>query len=388
MTHSLCTAPSSTIPARRSYWTAWAATLTFFAGFYALLTPLPRYLISAGLPESHVGLVLGAFGIASLLGRPLAGSAADRWGARPVMLVGAATLLVGALGVLTTANVVALFGLRLLQAAGYVAFTTAGTGLIVAITAPSERGRRLAVFGAAANLAITLTPAAMSALLAIAPLSAGFVVAAGLALVAGLLAAFLPVIPAAARGTGRGAWSIPQRLWAPMSAAALFGMGFAAFFQFAPILAERRGTIEAGWLYTLYGTSLILTRFGGGGLVDRWGIAPTLTFTAALMAAGLAIFSVATAPAWLGGATVLLAASGLFHPALIAHHAALLPEEPGRASAVFYVGFDLGIGIGSWILGLTLERAGVAGLYAAAAIAAISVLPLVPLIVHRTSIIR
>jgi predicted MFS family arabinose efflux permease len=367
--------------AGRSYWAAWAATLIFFAGFYALLTPLPRYLTAVGLPDWQVGLVLGAFGVASLLGRPLAGLATDRWGARPVMLAGAASLLVGSVAVAATANVALLFGLRLLQAAGYVAFTTAGTGLVVLLTAPEERGRRLAVFGAAANVAITLTPAVVSALLAVAPLQAGFLAAAALAALAGALAWVLPAARPAAGARAR--LSFPRRLWAPMGAAALFGVGFAAFFQFVPILAERRATLDVGWLYTVYGAGLSLTRFGGGALVDRWGVARMVAVTALLMAGGLALFAVAAAPALLVPATLLVAASGLFHPALIAHHAALLPDAPGQASAAFYVGFDLGIGLGSLILGAALEAAGVTGLYAAAAAFALAVLALVPAIARQ-----
>lgn len=380
--------PAGRAAAGRDYWTAWAATLVFFAGFYALLTPLPRYLTGAGLPDWQVGLVLGAFGVASLLGRPLAGRATDRWGARPVLLAGAAALIVGALGVALTTSVVLLFGLRLLQAGGYVAFTTAGTGLVVALTAPAERGRRLAVFGAAANVAITLTPAAVSALLAVAPLQAGFLTAAGLALVAGLLAWRLPAERIASGAAPGPLWAFPRPLWAPMAAAGLLGMGFAAFFQFAPILAERRGTVDAGWLYTAYGLGIIASRFGGGGLVDRLGTARVLTITTLLMAAGLAIFAVAAAPALLLLATLLLAGSGLFHPALIAHHAALLPTTPGRASAAFYVGFDLGIGLGSWVLGAALQAAGLPGLYAVAALAALGVLPFVPAIARQALALR
>jgi len=368
---------------RRNYWTVWAATVIFFGGFYALLTPLPRYLIAIGLPDWQVGLVLGAFGVASLLGRPLAGQATDRYGARPVMLAGAASLLAGALGVAATGNVVLLFGLRLLQAAGYVAFTTAGTGMVVELAAPEERGRRLAIFGAAANVAIVLAPAAASALLAVAPLGAGFLLAGGLALAAGLLAWRLPASAPASGAPASRPWSYPRRLWAPMLGAALFGAGFAAFFQFLPVLAERRGTVDAAWLYPLYGVGLILTRFGAGRLVDRLGVGAVLALSALLMASGLGLFAFAAAPPLLGLATLLVAASGLFHPALIAHHAALLPGEPGRASAAFYVGFDLGIGLGSWALGLALQLAGLPGLYLAASLAVVGVLPLLPAIARR-----
>jgi predicted MFS family arabinose efflux permease len=299
------------------------------------------------------------------------------------MIAGAAALVAGALGVGATTAAPALFGLRLLQAAGYVAFTTAGTGLVVALSAPEERGRRLAIFGAAANVAITFTPAAVSALLVAAPLQAGFLASALLALTAGILAWRVPADLAARPEAAAPLWSFPRRLWAPMAAAGLLGAGFAAFFQFMPILAERRGTIDAGWLYTLYGLGLIASRFGGGGLVDRWGAARTVAATALLMAAGLAVFAIASAPGWLAVATLLLAASGLFHPALIAHIAALLPDTPGRASAAFYVGMDLGIGLGSWAFGVTLAVAGLAGLYAAAAGAALCVLPLIPAIARQ-----
>lgn len=370
---------------RRSYWTAWTATLTFFAGFYALLTPLPRYLSSIGLPDWQIGLVLGAFGVASLLGRPVAGMATDRWGARPVMLAGTVLLLAGALAVGATANVVALFVLRLLQATGYVAFTTAGTGLVVMLTAPGERGRRLAIFGAAANVAITLTPAVGSALLANQPITAGFMMSAGLALAAGCLAWQLPTGRSGAPGSMASRLWFPRRLWPAMAAAGLMGVGFAAFFQFVPLLAERRGTIDVGWLYTTYGIGIIMSRFGGGGLVDRWGTARMLALTAVLMATGLAVFAVAATPAWMLAATLLLAASGLFHPALIAHHAALLPDAPGRASAAFYVGFDVGIGLGSWVLGATLAAAGLPGLYFTACLAVLCVLALVPGIARQSN---
>src|SRR5689334_11567167 len=185
-------ATTETVPERggaaRAYRTAFGATVAFFAGFYALLVPLPRYLATVGLPDWQVGLVLGAFGVASLIGRPIAGVASDRLGPRRVMLVGAASLLVGAVGVVATRSVLPLFGLRILQAAGYVAFTTAGTALIVALVPPGERGRRLAVFGVAANLAITVTPGAVAALLEVAPLEVGLLASGGLALAAALMA--------------------------------------------------------------------------------------------------------------------------------------------------------------------------------------------------------
>jgi predicted MFS family arabinose efflux permease len=365
-----------------SYRIAWVATLVFFAGFYALLIPVPRYLVAAGLSDWQVGLVLGAFGAASLIGRPLAGVAVDRFGARRVMLFGAGALAVGAFAFPVTTSVAALFALRVLQAAGYVAFTTAGTALVVALVAPAERGRRLAVYGAAANVAISLTPAVVGQLLEVAPLVAGLAVSGVLALVGAALAARLPTASTVAPAV---VWAIPRRLWPSMAAAGLFGAAFAAFFQFAPILAERRVGASAGLLYAVYGVAIIATRVFGGRLVDRLDVGRVVALAAALIALGHALIAASASAAPLLVAPVLVATgSGLFHPALLAHHAALLPEAPGRASAAFYVAFDLGIGLGSWLFGVALELAGLPGLYWTAAALAAAVLPLAPRLRERT----
>jgi len=376
-------------PVLSAYWLAWLATLTFFVGFYALLVPLPRYLLAIGLADWQIGLVLGAFGIASLVGRPLAGIATDRFGSRPVLLSGAASLAVGALGVPATTNLPLLLALRLLQAAGYVAFTTAGTALVVTLVAPEVRARRLAVFGAAANVAISLTPAAIGLLLTAAPVSAGLLASAACATLGGLVALALPALRPTARTTGyagiamappvKRGWlrsSAPRHVWRPMLATGLLGAGFAAFFQFAPILAERRD-VSSGALYTIYGASIIATRLFGGRLLDGSNVWRIVALSGMVMAVGYGLVA-ATEAAWVVlFAPVLVAASGgLFHPALLAHHAALLPDTPGRASAAFYVAFDLGIGLGSWLFGLMLQLAGLPGLYWTACLLALAVLPL------------
>lgn len=373
---------AATVPAGRlsAFWAAWAATLLFFAGFYALLVPLPLYLTAIGLPDWQIGLILGTFGVASLLWRSLAGVCADRWGTRPVLLAGAGALVIGATAVPLTESAVLLLGLRLLQAAGYVAFTTAGTALVIALTPDAERGRRLAVFGAAANVSITLAPAATTALLAVAPLVAGFWAAGGLALVAGLLAASLSAPRQAGAGSGswQAAWHFPRLLWLPMAQTALFGAGFAAFFLFAPLLSERRD-VPPGLLYTVYGVGIILTRFTGGRWIDRAGTRWTLFVAAVLLGAGLGLAALATTTGWLGLASFLVAVGGgLFHPALIAHHARLLPDAPGRASAAFYLGFDLGIGLGSWLFGVVLQYAGIGWLFGVAALLTAATIPLLP----------
>jgi predicted MFS family arabinose efflux permease len=351
----------------------------FFAGFYALLVPLPQYLASIGMADWQIGIVLGTFGIASLIGRPIAGIAVDRIGARPVLLTGAIALIIGALGVPATSDLLLLLVLRLLQAVGYVAFTTAGTALVIVLTPLEQRAKRLAIFGIAANMAITLAPAGMSVLLTMLPLASGFVLSSMLALCAGLLAMSVPnsTIPHTPNSLIR--WHLPHSLWLPMLIAALFGAGFAAFFQFAPILAERRGDLVAGWLYSVYGVSIILTRLSNGRVFQRITGTRLLGVAATSMIIGLGLIAAGPPIPILLLAIVLIAyGSGTSHPTLLAHHAALLPQTPGLATAAFYIGFDLGIGLGSWLYGVLMQGTGISGLYSGAALIVALILFLTP----------
>jgi predicted MFS family arabinose efflux permease len=78
-------------------------------------------------------------------------------------------------------------------------------------------------------------------------------------------------------------------------------------------------------------------------------------------------------------AIVLIAyGSGTSHPTLLAHHAALLPQTPGLATAAFYIGFDLGIGLGSWLYGVLMQGTGISGLYSGAALIVALILFLTP----------
>ena len=154
-----------TLLANREARLTFFVTLLFFIAFYTLIVPLPRYLAAVGLHDWQVGLVLGAFGIASLIGRPLAGLATDRLGRRGVIFVGAALFVVGVLSVQLTNNLWLLLCARILQALGYVAVTTSATARITDVTPAAQRASTIAAFGIAANIAMTLTPASVDALI-------------------------------------------------------------------------------------------------------------------------------------------------------------------------------------------------------------------------------
>lgn len=361
---------------QRAFWAVFAAAVLFFAAFYTLIVPMPMYLVSIGLPDWQVGFIMGAFGIASLVGRPFAGLLCDRIGFRPVILFGVMALVVGAMGVGFTTHPSMLFGLRVAQAIGYVAFTTASTALVSDLVASEVRGSALARFGAAANIAITIVPAVVTTALPWLTVAGAFWACAVLALVAGALIWW--VIPRRASSTTSSPWQLtqalvfPRVLWPAMAATALFGIGFGAYFQYLPLLAERRDLMPLGWAYTVYGLAIIATRVVTGRWLDGVDRRRVLLPAAAIMALGLAGFAGATTITQLYVAAALTAiGGGVFHPALIAIHVDMVPLR-GKATAAFYLAFDLGIGAGAWVLAPILDQAGIGAMYVVAAVLTLS----------------
>jgi predicted MFS family arabinose efflux permease len=306
-----------------------------------------------------------------------------------MLLFGAIALMTGATGVVFTTSVTLLFCLRILQALGYVIFSTAGNALVGRLASVEERSAKIAYFGLAANFAMTLTPGVTDLVLPHIGLSPLFWIAGGIAVVAGMMTRFLHFSPANSGsvhnpGTEPSAlWHFPNQLWIAMLVAALFGVGFGAYFQYFAVLLERRAILAAP-VYAAYGISIIATRLLLGRYLDRIGLGRVLTMAALVMAIGLFVAAFGTSVMLLVGAAALIAiGGGFFHPMLIAHHVTLLPDRPGWAVACFYFGFDAGIGIGAWLLGVILDWSGLTALYLAASLLTLLTLLFIPTMIRQ-----
>jgi MFS family permease len=115
------------------------AALAYFTGDGILIPALPRYVEGPlGAGNVAVGLVVGAFSVSAFFLRPWAGSLGDRWGRRPLMLVGACLFAASVLGYGVASSPTVLAALRLLTGAGE-AFFFVGAITAVSDLAPAER---------------------------------------------------------------------------------------------------------------------------------------------------------------------------------------------------------------------------------------------------------
>ncbi len=228
---------------------------------------------------------------------------------------------------------------------------------------------------------MTLTPAAVDAGLAALTLQGAFWLAGALSALAAVLAmrAYRNA-EVSKRGLRlHSLLRVPSDLFSPMAAAGLFGAAFGAFLLFLPMLSAIRGLGPSGLAYAIYGISIIGTRLATGRHLDRGNGSQFVALAFGAMALGLGGYAFARLQLVLIPSTILIAiGSGILHPVLITVHMARLPEsEKGRASAAFYLSFDLGIGLGAWLLSPALAWFSLREVFLIAGLAALAGVTLV-----------
>ena len=132
-------------PARPPIWVLVLAVSGANIGVSLLSPAVP--LIRQGLVATadQVQLVLTGFMVALGIGQLIAGTLSDRFGRRPVMLVGAILFLLGGFGAFTATNIDMLVLMRILQGAGAAACVVMGRVIINDSFFGAEAGRQLSM---------------------------------------------------------------------------------------------------------------------------------------------------------------------------------------------------------------------------------------------------
>ncbi|MBC7325845.1 MAG: MFS transporter, partial [Moorella sp. (in: Bacteria)] len=139
---------------------------------------------------------------------------------------------------------------------------------------------------------------------------------------------------------------------------------------FLTLYAAECGIANIGLFFTFYAAALMLIRPLAGMVADRRGPGPVLV--PGLLAATLAILLLALArnlPVFLVAAVLYGLGFGAAQPTLQAMAVAdVAPNRRGAANGTFFSAFDLGIGLGSTLLGAIARGTGFAGMYAVASL--------------------
>jgi len=227
---------------------------------------LPLYLANLGLAATPIGLLVGAAGLAELIGALAVGPAIDRFGGRALLLLGVGCYAAASLGFSLLDAPAALAALRLVQGFGLAAVIPSTYSYVPHLVKARGQTLAFASLGAAGNLSMALGPPLGVLLLQQQP-DALFFSAFGLALVGGLATLSVPPPRPSRRPFGltfRRAWLMP------LLVGVLSVIQWGVISAFLPIAASAAGSSPA-LLFTADAISVLLARVPTGWIADRYG---------------------------------------------------------------------------------------------------------------------
>jgi MFS family permease len=340
------------------------ATLAFFVAGGVVLPAAPQFAERAlGADRVEVGIAIASFSIASLVVRPLVGWSTDRFGRRPVLLVGAG-LTIGALLLHVVAGTLELFIVaRSLFGAAEAFFFVAVLAAASDLAPEGRRGEAFNFLSLSLYLGLAIGPLIGEAVLtATGAFSAVWLAATGIAAVALMLTVAIPetqapLAPGESRPRGR--LYHPAGLF-PGFLILLGIWGMAGFLAFVPLYVTEIGMSGASLPLAVYALVVVGLRIVGATFPDRFGPARLSGTALALSALGLAVIGVVpSVPGLLVGTAIFASGVAFTFPALLALAVSRVsPHERGTVVGTTSLFLDLSFGFAPVALGAVAEANG------------------------------
>jgi len=344
------------------------ASLAYFTGDGILLPAVPRYVQGPlGAGNVAVGLVVGAFSLSAFFLRPWVGGLGDRWGRRPLMLVGASLFATSVVGYMLASSPEVLAVLRLLTGAGEAFFFVGAVTTITDLAPAQRRGEAMSLASLALYVGIGIGPILGEVAIERSGFTAAWILAATAALTALAIALRLPdtrpndtndnpkpIGSAARRHLVHRAGLLPG----VVMLTSIWGM--AGFLTFVPLYALDVGMDGSRLVLLVFGGIVVAIRSLGARIPDQLGAVRATRIALALSAAGLAVVGTWQTPAGLvTGAVIFAIGIALFTPALMTlAMEGVAPRERGSVIGTTSAFIDLAFGLGPATLGFVAAAIG------------------------------
>jgi MFS family permease len=340
----------------------------------ATLAVLPHYVKdNLNGSDFEVGIVTGAFAFTGIVCRPIAGNLADSRGRKPTVIGGALLAAIAGGLYFVPAGIPGLIVARFFLGAGEGTVFTAGSAWNVDMAPEERRGRMIGLYGLAIWTGLTLGPPIGVLLQHAGGFHVVWAFAAGAPLLGAVIASQLPEQYEPVEAARRGPF-ISREALGPGATFALSVFGFAAVSAFIVLSLDERGIGHGPAVFSVFAATVVATRLVAGNLPDRVGPARCAVGAALIETIGLILVGAAQSlPVVIVGAIGMGAAFSLLFPSLsLVAVNRVGPERRGNAMGTFTAAFDLGMLIGSPIVGAAAAIAGYSAAFYVAAVAAVA----------------
>ncbi len=348
-----------------------AMTLLGFAGYSALLPVAPLWAVHGGAGTAGAGLVNGVLLLFTVLTQPLVPAALRRLGWGPVLVTGMVLLGLPALLHIVSDELWVTLLLSAVRGLGFGILTVTGSAAVAELVEPTRRGKAIGLYGLSiAAPQLVLLPgspwlAQHVGFWLVFVLGAIPLLGSGAALALARAIQQLPTHPADTAPSAAAAASGGEitHLLRPMVLLLGVTLVGGAVLSFLPQMSSSTTLTTAGLLMlTLLAA---LSRWRVGALADRYGAQPFLWPLVVLTTVSVTAVAwsvrdpdaTSALPLLIGLAVLGVCYGGLQNLTLVTSFESVTRAYYSRASAVWNVGFDLGTGLGSVIIGLVAAGA-------------------------------
>ncbi|RBW70079.1 MFS transporter [Bacillus taeanensis] len=363
---------------KEALWTKEFLLITFcnlflFIAFYYLVVTLPIYALQElNGSEAEAGLLITSFLIAAIIIRPLAGKWTITFGNRLVLFIGLFLFLVCSSLYFLPETVLGMMLVRLLHGIGFGIATTAAGGIAANVIPPSRKGEGMGYYALAFNLAVVLGP-----FLGLTALHKGNkVLLFGIVILCSLIALVIGLLLSNTKGSAslstsndkeRRKFDIVEKSAVRIAVvASFFAILYSSILSFVPVYAEDIGLLQvSSYFFVVYAAVMLLSRPLTGRWLDRYGENAIVYPSIFLFAIGMFLLSSSNSVVifLLAAALIGLGWGTLFPTFQTIAVQKVTPERSGLAISTFLSIFDLGIGIGTFLVGIVMTQMSLQSLY-------------------------
>lgn len=344
-----------------------------FMIFEMLLPTLPLFVTALGGGASQVGLVTGIFMLSAILIRPFAGFLATKIDKKLLLILGISLMALSTGAYYLSNNISTLLFIRLIHGAGFGLATTYFATLAAEIVPKDRRGEGIGYFGVGETVAISVGPMIGIMTLELYDFQRLFLGGMTVLFLAVMMALFIKRAPkgikVAEQVSGRFKF-FEKRVLFPALVIFLIGIAAGGIMSFFSLYAIEKDFTQVGLFFLLIAAASFMVRLISGKLFDVYGLPVILIPGSILSIIGLIILYVAGSDSMFLIAAIFYGFGfGAIFPAIQTWCLNLVEEhEHEDAMATFFNSFDLGIGGGSFILGLVATVASYQAVYLVASI--------------------
>lgn len=337
--------------------------------YYAILSSLPVYLVSdLHATKFQVGMVVGAYTVASVAGRPFSGFALDRFGRRTIFLLGLILFTFLISGYLIAITISALIVLRIVHGLVWAFTAVSGSTIAVDITPAEKRGEGIGYLALSTTLGMSVGPVVGLFIAHTWGYKAMFISGFFLSLVSLAFAASVQLRKRFVVGR-----KIPfewNALFEPNSIIPSFNvfitnLAYGGLMSFIALRGREIGIENSSLYFLIFSIGIGSARLLVGKEFDRHGPRRIITFCMSLLVIGFPVLALAKSDLpFYSSAVIIGFGNGVIFPtfqSMINNIAD--PARRGSANSTLYTAVDLGMGLGMFFSGIVAEHFSITSIF-------------------------